>query len=101
MSTLTNLPFQDLGKLISAIDTDNDLEHCLKNKTNVTLDVGKVIKDRIPADEIKLIRFPLKQSHLSLNISDEAFEKMGDSLADNIDTANAEISTGEKNLLKL
>lgn len=78
------------------MDTNSNLERCLKNRTNVTLDVGKVIKDRIPKEEIKVIRFPLRQSHLSLNLSDEAFEKMGDSIADNIDTGHAEISTGNK-----
>lgn len=73
-------------------------ENCVKNMKNITLDVGKVIKDRVPKDEIKLIQFPLKQSHLSLNLSDEAFEKMGDSVADTIDTGNAEMSVGKLTL---
>lgn len=67
---------------------------CEKNKTNITLKVGTSIVDIIPAEEIKLIRFPLKQSLLSQNLSDEAFKEMGDAVADNIDTAHGEILTG-------
>lgn len=83
-----------MGSLITAIDASTNLAQCSKNKSNITFDVGKVIKDRVPKEEIKVLRFPLKQSHLSLNLSDQAYEEVGDSLADNIDTGHAEISTG-------
>lgn len=84
--------------MINALDKNTYVSQCSKNKTNITFDnVGKVIKDRIPKEEIKVIRFPLKQSHMSLNLSDQAFEEVGDMVADNIDTGHAEISTG-KNL---
>lgn len=94
----SNVYFQDLGFLLSAIDKGSNVDHCLEKKPNVSLEVGKVIKDKVPKEEIKLIRFPLKQSHLSLNLSDEAFQKMGDTVADNIDTGHAEISTGKQKI---
>lgn len=81
---------------MNVIDTNTYLSQCSKNKTNMTLgNVGNVIKDRVPKEEIKLIKFPLKQSHMSVNLSDRAFEEVGDMIADNIDTGHAEISTGE------
>ena len=64
-------------------------------KKAVHLNVGQIVKDRIPPEEIKVIEVPLKQSHLSLNLSDTAFETMGDQAGDSIDTSAAKIATGE------
>nr|CAI5840276.1 unnamed protein product [Callosobruchus analis] len=47
----------------------------------------------MPDDEVKLIKFPMKQ--IRLNLSDNIFESVGDELSDNLDTANASIVTGE------
>lgn len=91
--------FQDIGTLISVMDKNPSLDKCMKPKSNITFNVGKVIRDRVSKEEIKLLKFPLKQSHLSLNLSDEAFEKMGDSLSDNIDTGHAQISTGNEKFI--
>lgn len=62
----------------------------------VHLDVGKIVADRIPSEEIKLIKVALKPSHLSNNLSDSVFETMGDSVGDSIDTGKAVESKGEK-----
>lgn len=57
--------------------------------------MGQIVKDRIPPTEIKVIEVPLKQSHLSLNLSDTAFETMGDQVGDSIDISKAKIATGK------
>ncbi|XP_008201012.2 A disintegrin and metalloproteinase with thrombospondin motifs 7 isoform X1 [Tribolium castaneum] len=75
-----------------------------KTSKPVKLNVGQIVKDRIPPTEIKVIEVPLKQSHLSLNLSDTAFETMGDQVGDSIDTSKARIATGKdavKTLKKL
>ncbi|XP_068910126.1 A disintegrin and metalloproteinase with thrombospondin motifs 7-like isoform X3 [Tenebrio molitor] len=64
-------------------------------KKEAKLNVGQIVKDVIPPEEIKVIEVPLKQSHLSLNLSDTAFETMGDSAGDRLDTSCAKIATGE------
>lgn len=62
-----------------------------------------IIKDRVPNEELKLIKIPFRQSRLSLNLTDNAFEKMGDDIADTMDMSNAKIITGDKaaELLKI
>lgn len=57
--------------------------------------VGAIVKDVIPSQEIKIMEVPLKQSHLSVNLSDISFETMGDEGGDSIDTNKAKIATGE------
>lgn len=66
-----------------------------KANSSVHLNVGVVVQDRIPAEEIKLIRVPLKKSHTAFNLSDEAYESMGDTIEDVLDTSHAEILTGK------
>ncbi|CAH0553697.1 unnamed protein product [Brassicogethes aeneus] len=74
-------------------------EGCSSDKTTtnlpkISLKVGEIVKDRIPPDEIKLVKIPFRQSHLSFNMSDNAFESMGDEVADTLDLNNAKIVTG-------
>nr|CAH7718635.1 unnamed protein product [Callosobruchus chinensis] len=65
------------------------------HKANVTLQhVGEIVVDKMPDDEVKLIKFPMKQ--IRLNLSDNIFESIGDELSDNLDTANASIVTGDE-----
>ncbi|CAH1118875.1 unnamed protein product [Phaedon cochleariae] len=89
----------DLDGLLSAINSNNngskDACHAKSNSSKIKFNVGEIIKDRVPQEEIKLIKVPFKQSHEALNLSDNAFETMGDSVGDNLDTGHAEISTGE------
>lgn len=63
---------------------------------NATLRAGSIAKDRIPSEEIKLIMVPLKQSHLSFNLSDSSFETMGDKVADTLDMSHEKVYTGEE-----
>ncbi|XP_074033446.1 A disintegrin and metalloproteinase with thrombospondin motifs 12 [Leptinotarsa decemlineata] len=65
------------------------------NTTKLKLQVGSIVKDVVPAQEIKVIKVPLKQSHTSVKLSDNAFETMGDSVADKIDTGHAVIAVGK------
>lgn len=55
---------------------------------------GGLIKDRIPQSEINVVKIPFKQSHSALNLSDNAFETMGDTVGDKLDTGEAVIATG-------
>lgn len=66
-----------------------------ETKGGIKLQVGKIVHDRIPPEEIKVIEVPLKQSHLSLNLSDSVFETMGDQIGDSLDISKAKITTGE------
>lgn len=64
-------------------------------KQNVTLKVGTTVTDKQPPEQIKLIVVPLKQSHLSINLSDSAFETMGSDVGDSLDTEHEKIYTGK------
>ncbi|KAG5879484.1 hypothetical protein JTB14_013989 [Gonioctena quinquepunctata] len=69
----------------------------MNNKSNKTikLNVGFKVKDVVPPQEIKVIKVPFKQSHSSVNLSDNAFETMGDSVGDKVDMEHAEIVVGK------
>lgn len=67
-----------------------------KGNANATLKVGTIVQDKIPTEEIKLIEVPLKQSHLSLNLTDAAFETMGDKIADTLDICKKKVVTGKQ-----
>lgn len=64
-------------------------------KQNITLKVHTTVKDKQPAEQIKLIVVPLKQSHLSINLSDSAFETMGSDVGDTLDTEHQKAYTGK------
>lgn len=66
-----------------------------KSNTSVHLNVGVIVQDRVPPEEIKIIRVPLRKSNAAMNLSDEAFESMGDTVEDVLDTSHAEILTGD------
>lgn len=68
---------------------------------HVTLKTGMMVQDKYPSEEIKLIEIPLKKSHLSLNISDEAFETMADKVGDSFDVKHEKVMTGKEAILKL
>lgn len=57
--------------------------------------------DKDPAEEVKLIVVPLKQSHLSLNISDNAFETVGDKVGDTVDTKSEKVFKGKEAIQKI
>ncbi|CAG9838538.1 unnamed protein product [Diabrotica balteata] len=90
----------DLDNLVDAINL-NDKDKCENtNETTkgpkITFSVGEIIKDRIPQTEIKLLKVPLKHSHDTLNISDSAFESMGDTVGDQLDTGHVVVVTGQE-----
>lgn len=81
---------------------NHDNTHCnRKENANATLKVGAIVKDKIPSEEIKLIVVPLKQSHLSFNLSDTSFETMGDQVSDTMDISQEKVLTGEEAAKKL
>lgn len=65
------------------------------------LETGTFIQDKYPPEEIKLIQIPLKKSHLSLNISDEAYESMGDKIGDEFDVKDEKVMSGKEAEIKL
>lgn len=64
--------------------------------TQTKIKTGTFIQDKYPPEEIKLIEIPLKKSHLSLNISDEAYESMADKIGDEFDIKNEKVMTGKE-----
>lgn len=60
----------------------------------MTLNVGKIVLDKEPPEEIKLIVVPMKPSHLSLNLTDSEFETVGDTVGDSIDSAKKKVYSG-------
>lgn len=63
-------------------------------KQNVSLNVGTIVVDKEPPDEINLIVVPLKQSHLSINLSDSEFETVGDKVGDSVDSSKEKVYKG-------
>lgn len=55
----------------------------------------------VPPEEIQLIEIPLKKSHLSLNLSDESYETMGDRIGDTMDEKHEKIFTGKEAIERL
>lgn len=55
----------------------------------------------MPPEEIQLIEIPLKKSHLSLNLSDESYETMGDMIGDTMDEKHEKIFTGKEAIERL
>lgn len=92
---------KDLDSLVDQLtsgdtcNATNKKEHS-KEEKNVTeiKNVGSIVKDKVPKEEIKLVYVPLLKSHNSFNLSDQAFETMGDMVEDSLDTSHAKILTG-------
>ncbi|CAH1113494.1 unnamed protein product [Psylliodes chrysocephalus] len=87
----------NIDKLLEAIESNTVADSCKTlNKTmkNFKQKSGGLIKDRIPQSEINVVKIPFKQSHSALNLSDNAFETMGDTVGDKLDTGEAVIATG-------
>lgn len=68
-----------------------------KTNSSALPNVGVIVQDRIPPEEITIIKVPLKKINTASNLSDEAFESMGDTVEDVLDTSHAEILTGDDN----
>lgn len=68
---------------------------------HVKLKTGTFVQDKYPNEEIKLIEIPLKKSHLSLNISDESYESMGDIVGDTLDEKHEKVLEGKEAADKL
>ncbi|XP_060526930.1 A disintegrin and metalloproteinase with thrombospondin motifs 12-like [Cylas formicarius] len=64
------------------------------NKSNLTESIGKLVIDEIPLDRMQLIEYPLVDSQDSANLSDAAFESMGDTVGQVVDTANKKVIKG-------
>ncbi|KAF5307128.1 hypothetical protein FQR65_LT07112 [Abscondita terminalis] len=73
---------------------------CTPN-ANSTLKVGTVVGDRLRPEDIELIEIPIKQSHMSINLTDEAFEHVGDQMADTLDIDQETIYLGQEAVSKL
>lgn len=74
---------------------DNTNTPCNNNeKGHGNLKVGTIVEDRVCPEEVKVIEVPIKQSHSSLNLTDAAFESMGDKVVDSLDTCNEKVITG-------
>lgn len=74
-------------------EKQNETHH---QKQNITLKVGTTVTDKQPPEQVKLVVVPKKQSHLSLNLTDQAFETMGSDIGDSLDTAHQKIYTGKE-----
>ncbi|KAJ8921346.1 hypothetical protein NQ315_002961 [Exocentrus adspersus] len=98
----------DLDNLVDQINTNGKIStgNCTeKPKSNASehlQNIGLIVKDKVPPEEIKVIQVPLRKSHTSFNLTDEAFESMGDTVEDSLDTSHSKIITGAKaaNVLK-
>lgn len=70
-------------------------------KENLLPNAGTIVVDKESPDEIKLIVVPLKQSHLSLNLSDTEFETVGDKVGDSLDFSKEKTYKGEEAVKEL
>lgn len=70
-------------------------------KENPLPNVGTIVVDKEPPDEIKLIVVPLKPSHLSLNLSDSEFETVGDKVGDSLDFSKEKTYKGDQAVKEL
>lgn len=101
-SNFTSQTAQRMLRDIRRFKRNQDKSGCNRTENSkTTLNVGTVVEDKIPPEEIKLIAVPLKQSHLCLNISDNSFETMGDLTADTLDEAHKKEYTGNEAAEKL
>lgn len=67
-----------------------------KQEAKDKLKVGTIAKDPRDPEQANLIQIPLRQSHNDINLTDEAFEEMGDKLPDTLDEQHAKILKGEE-----
>ena len=56
-----------------------------KTPNKADLKVGTIVKDRVPSDAIQLIEVPIKHNAAFMNVSDNAFETMGNDISDTLD----------------
>lgn len=62
--------------------------------TKIKIKPGTIIEDQIPSETLKLVVVPIKKIAPSNNISDEAFESMGDQMPDTLDFEHEQNYTG-------
>lgn len=57
---------------------------------------GTIIKDSVPVEDVVLLQAPYLEENLQTNLSDRAFQEVGDIVRGSIDTSRVKMYTGTK-----
>ena len=57
---------------------------------------GTIIKDSVPVEDVVLLEAPYLEENLQTNLSDRAFQEVGDIVSGSIDTSRVKMYTGMK-----
>lgn len=71
-----------------------------KVKPPLKVKIGSVVEDRVASKDLKVIEVDIKNVPL-MNLSDEVFSKMGDTMGDTLDFKHEKVFTGKEGAKKL